>query len=112
MSRLSERRSGYFSLIVVIAAIALAATGGLLYVHYKNRQYLVDRRIERVRSRIQMHRDEIRTMRMEMDRMLNCFVISEDLNRRGSDLQPIPPEAVEVIPSSAGPDDSVAQAQP
>jgi len=112
MGRLSDKRSSYFSLVVIIAAIALAATGGLLYVHYKNRQYLVDRRIERVENLIQKHRDDIRTMRMDIDRMLNCFVISEELNRRGSELQPIEPEVVEVIPSSSGPDESVAQAQP
>ena len=112
MGRISDKRSSYFSLVVVIAAIALAAIGGLLYVHYKNRQYLVDRRIERVGNLIQKHRDDIRTMRMDIDRMLNCFVISEELDRRGSELQPIEPEVVEVIPSSTGPDKSVAQAQP
>jgi len=112
MGRLSDKRSSYFSLVVSIAAIALAAIGGLLYVHYKNRQYLVDRRIERVGNLIQKHRDDIRTMRMDIDRMLNCFVISEELDRRGSELQPIEPEVVEVIPSSTGPDKSVAQAQP
>jgi hypothetical protein len=108
----TERQSGFFSVAVLIAAIALAAAGGLMYVHYKNRQYLVDRRIERVGNLIQKHRDDIRTMRMDIARMLNCFVISEELDRRGSELQPIAPEVVEVIPSSAGPDKSVAQAQP
>jgi hypothetical protein len=112
MSKFGERRTEYFSLVVVIMAIALGATGGLLYVHYKNRQYLVDRRIERVENRIQKHRDEIRTMRMDIERMLNCFVVSQELERRGSDLQPIEPEVVEVVPSSPGLDESVALAQP
>jgi len=108
----TERRSGYFFVVVLVAAIALAATGGLMYVHYKNRQYLVDRRIERVENRIEKNRDEIRTMRMDMDRMLNCFVIARELERRGSRLQQIPPELVEVVPSGAGPGESMASAQP
>jgi hypothetical protein len=108
----TERQSGFFSVAVLIAAIALAAAGGLMYVHYKNRQYLVDRRIERVESRIEKNRDEIRTMRMEMDRALNCFVVAQELERRGSNLQQIPPEIVEVIPSGAGADAAMVSNQP
>lgn len=99
----TDRRSGALSVAVLVAATALAAWGGVTHVFYKNRQIRVQREIERVQNRIAQHHDEIRTMRMEMDRGLNCFAIGEQLERHGSKLRPIHPDVIENIRESEPP---------
>ena len=95
--RRTEQRCGPLPVAVLVAAAALGAFGGIVHVYYKNRQIEVARQIERAEERIAQHRNDIRTVEMRMDQMLNRYVMRKQLRDLGSGLRPIPPERVEVI---------------
>lgn len=95
--RRHERRGGALPVAVLITMVALAACGGIIMVHYKNRGIEVSRRIAHVRDQIAQHRDEIGNLRRRSEEMLNCFAVREDLDVNGSELRAIPPHAIEVI---------------
>ncbi len=97
---------------VVVLAFAVAASGGVLYAYYKNRQIQTMRAIDAVEKRIDQHELEIRTAQMRIDQLLNRYTIRERLRNAGSDMMPIPQGVVvEIGPhiSSAG---AVASALP
>ena len=95
--RRTEQRCGPLPVAVLVAAAALGAFGGIVHVYYKNRQIEVARQIERAEERIAQHRNDIRTVEMRMDQMLNRYVMRKQLRDLGSGLRPIPPEKIEVI---------------
>ena len=89
--------------MVMLAAAAIGAAGGVLIAYYKNRQVVVAREIEQVEQRIASHEDDIRTVQMRMDQMLNRYVMRDQLRELGSTLQPIPKSAIDVVDSSRPP---------
>jgi len=95
--RRTEQRCGPLPVAVLVAAAALGAFGGIVHVYYKNRQIEVARQIERAEERIAQHRNDIRTVEMRMDQMLNRYDMRAQLRELGSELRPIPPDRVEVI---------------
>lgn len=94
-----EFRAGALPVSVLVAAVALAACGGIIRVCYKNCGIEIARRIARAENRTAQYEDEIRTLRRRTEEMLNCFAMGEDLELNGSELRPIPPGAIEVIAS-------------
>jgi hypothetical protein len=98
---------------VLLAAAAIGAAGGVLIACYKNRQVRIARQIEQVEQRIAEHEDDIRTVQMRMDQMLNRYVMRDQLRDLGSIMLPIPKSAIEVVdPSSPPPSRTVASARP
>ena len=97
--RRNETRCGPLPVAVLVAATALGAFGGVSFVYYKNEQIEVARQIERCEQRIAKHHDDIRTLEMRMDQMLNRYVMRAQLREIGSSLRPVPAEMVEVIAS-------------
>lgn len=113
--RRTEQRCGPLPVAVLVAAAALGAFGGIVHVYYKNRQIEVARHIERAEERIAQHRNDIRTVQMRMDQMLNRYVMRAQLRELGSELRPIPAEKFEVIAPgdlSAAGDEAVASNRP
>jgi len=98
--RRSEHRRGLLPVAVLVTAAALGASGGVAHVYYKNRQIEVARQVERVEQQTAKHHDDIRTLDMRMDQMLNRYVMRAQLRELGSSLRPVPPEMVEVIAPS------------
>ncbi len=102
-----------FLILVMVGAAAIGAAGGILIAFYKNRQVQVAREIEQVEERIAAHEDDIRTVQMRMDQMLNRYVLRDQLREFGSVLRPIPKSAIEVVdPSRPPPSRAVASARP
>jgi len=102
--RRTEQRCGPLPVAVLVAAAALGAFGGIVHVYHKNRQIEVAREIEVAKERIAQHRNDIRTVEMRMDQMLNRYVMRAQLRELGSELRPIPPERIEVIASGDPPE--------
>lgn len=107
--RRTERRCGPLPVAVLVAATALGAFGGVSFVYHKNRQIQVARQIERCEQRIAKHHDDIRTLEMRMDQMLNRYVMRAQLKEVGSSLRPVAPEMVDVI-APGGPDGAATMA--
>jgi hypothetical protein len=97
---------------VVVLAVAVAASGGVLYAYYKNRQIQTARAIECVDKRIEQHELDIRTAQMRSDQLLNRYTIRERLRHVGSDLKPIPHGVVEEIRPNNQSAGAVASAMP
>lgn len=89
--------AGFIAPAVMIAVAALISCGGIVKVCHKNRQIEVERRIARVEDRIAMHKDEIRTMQMGAEQLLNRYVIKHRLDEHNSRLQPITHDSLDVI---------------
>jgi len=97
---------------VVVLALVVAASGGVLYAFYKNRQIQTIRAIEVVEKRIEQHQLDIRTSQMRADQLLNRYTIRERLRHVGSDLRPIPQGVVEEIGPHTTTAGAVASAMP
>jgi len=102
-----------FMILVMIGSAAIGAAGGILIAYYKNRQVKVARETEQVEERIAAHEDDIRTVEMRMDQMLNRYVMRDQLRDQGSALRPIPKSVIDVVdPSRPQPSRTVASARP
>lgn len=97
---------------VVVLAIVVVASGGMLYAYYKNRQIQTLRAIEAVEKRTEQYQLDIRTSQMRADQLLNRYTIRERLRQMGSDLRPIPQGVVEEIGPRATSAGAVASAMP
>lgn len=95
--RRTEKRCGPLSVAVLVAAAALVAFGGIVFVCYKNQQIKVARLIEQSEQRSAQHRNDIRTTEMRMDQLLNRYEMRDQLKEIGSVMCPVSPEMVEVI---------------
>lgn len=96
----------------VILAAVIVASGGVLYVLYKNRQIEITREIDSVEKNAEHCRLEMRTMEMRMDQLLNRFVIRKKLEEHGSELRPISVAVIEEVPLDPQRDGSVASTSP
>lgn len=111
--RRSQASGNRFLIMVMLTAAAIAAAGGVLFAYYKNRQVEIAREIEQVEGRIAGHEDDIRTVQMRMDQMLNRYVMRDQLRELGSTMQPIPKSVIDVVdPSRPQPPRTVASARP
>jgi HAMP domain-containing protein len=94
----------------MILGAVVAASGGVLYAYFKNRQIQTLREIDRAERRIEQHQLDIRTTEMRIDQALNRFVIREELAQQRSMLKAIPRGVVEEVKST--PARAVALAAP
>lgn len=79
-------------------AVAIAATGAVKHVSYRNQQIQTVREIESTEKNIaSLMQDEIPSLQAEIDRQLARYDIREKLKQNQSDLVPTPPEHLEVI---------------
>lgn len=79
-------------------AVAIAATGAVKHVSYRNQQIQTARDIESTEKNIaSLMQDEIPSLQAEIDRQLARYDIREKLKKNGSDLVATPPENIEVI---------------
>lgn len=101
-----------FMIFAIILAFAIAASGGVLHVYFKNRQIQVSREIDAIDRRIDHCRLEIRTLEMRMDQHLNRFAIRKQLEENGSDLRPIAHHDVEEMDPAPTRPRSVAATTP
>lgn len=92
-----------FTILVLLAGAVITAFGAILFACYKNRQVQLAREIEDVEQQIAAHEDEIRTVQMRMDQLLNRYVMRDQLRELGSTMRAIPPGAVEVVADPANP---------
>jgi hypothetical protein len=111
--RRNHPRTSRFTLFVTLASVLIAALGGVLFACYKNRQVRIAREIEQVEERIAEHEDDVRTVQMGMDQMLNRYIMRDRLRELGSTMVAIPETAIEVVdPSRPQPSRTVASARP
>ena len=101
--------SVFFSLFL---AAAIAASGGVLHVFYKNRQIQVSREIDAIDQRVKQSRLAIDTVEVRMDELLNRFAIRQQIEKSGSQLRPIPLGVVEEIDAATLNRHSVASVAP
>lgn len=94
----------------MILGAVVAASGGVLYAYFKNRQIQTLREIDRTERRIEQHRLDIQTTEMRIEQALNRFVIREELAQQRSMLKAIPRGVVEEVKST--PARAVALAAP
>lgn len=79
-------------------AVAVAATGAVKHVSYRNQQIQTAREIESIEKSItSIMQDEIPSVQSEIDRQLARYDIREKLKKNGSDLIPTPSESIDVI---------------
>jgi HAMP domain-containing protein len=108
--RRSDPRHSASLFVAMILGAVVAASGGVLYAYFKNRQIQALREIDRTERRIEQHQLDIRTTEMRIDQALNRFVIREELAQQRSMLKAIPRGAVEEVKST--PARAVALAAP
>ncbi|MFC5050215.1 hypothetical protein ACFPK9_06295 [Rubritalea spongiae] len=99
-------------IVMVIVVTALLATGGVLHAFIKNRMLVVDREIQNSSKRIEECEKNIEVVQMKISRELNRPMVRAELAARGSELKPIPSQAIEVVDSSTTSVASVAQTAP
>lgn len=100
MNRRRNETETKISPILYIAPIIgslIAATGGVLHVHYKNRHIQTSREIDAVERRIEQHHLDIRIAQMRSDQILNLFAMRQQLEETGTTLRRIPATACEDI---------------
>ena len=95
-------------LLVAFIALAIATTGIVLHVTYRNKQIQTAREIEATEKRIaSLVQDDIPGVQAEIDRQLARYDLREKLQRNGSDLIATPSHRIQVIrsknPSVAAP---------
>ncbi len=100
------------ALIAVILTVSIAATGGVMYVKFKNRQIQITREIDEISRDIEHCRLEVRTIDMRTDQLLNRYLIRKRLEEQRSRLRPINVAVVEEIQLKPKEPDSVASAVP
>lgn len=110
--RRDQPRTPAFVIFSIILAFAIAASGGVLHVFYKNRQIQVRREIDAIDRRVEHCRLEIRTLEMRMDQLLNRFAIRKQLEENRSNLRPIALSVVEEMDPAPPRHRSVASAAP
>lgn len=99
-------------IVMVIVVTALLATGGVLHAFIKNRTLVVDREIQESTKRIEECEKNIEVVQMKISRELNRPMVRAELAARGSQLQPIPSQAIEVVTPATTAVASVAQTTP
>jgi len=100
----SNPRTPLSYFFALIAAMIVAASGGVLHAVYKNRQVQVNRDIDAIERHIEQYKLDIRTTQMRTDHILNRFAIRKQLEDAGSPLRPIPlglPEEINTAPPAA-----------
>ncbi len=89
------------SLLVVIGAAFLVAIAGLMYISLKNQQIIIERRIAKKEDQIAQHDLDVKTHRMEIDKVLNRYLIKDQLALMRSSLKSITPSVVLHVKSAS-----------
>ncbi len=96
--------------LTLILAALVATSGGVLHAVWKNRQILVERKIDATERRIEQHLLDIQITGVRMDEMLNRFELRERLRTAGSGLVSIEHGDIEEVVPAAQPAPAVASA--
>ncbi len=95
--RKTSSNIGFPTLILLLVAGAIVATGGISYVVMKNKQITARRSIEKVQDRMKEHQVSITLHEADIEATLSVFSLREYLAEVGSPLREITPGVVEVI---------------
>lgn len=96
--RRNEPVRNHFSIFLsLIVGAIIAASGGVMYAYYMNRQVETKREIGRVEGRIKERQLEIVNTEMRIGEVLNRYVIREQLAHHQSSLKPIARGVVEDV---------------
>lgn len=93
----NSTRTSFGMFYILVISAALTAGGGVLHAYYKNRQLSVQREVDQVEKRIQMHQLEIEATQMRIDETLNRYALREQLRSNGSSLKAIPIGLIENV---------------
>ena len=104
MSNRRKKKSNFNlgALVVLIACVAIVATGGVAFVVAKNKQVAMQRELAAIQKRMEEHRVAITVHEADIEKTLGVFRLRENLRSVGSSLQPIPSEVVEVFRPGEG----------
>lgn len=110
--RKSAPRHTASAFIGIFLGVAIAASGGVLYAFYKNRQVQIAREIDAIEKRIGQHQLDMQTTRYRMDEVLNRYAIAERLKENSSSLKAIPLAVIEEVDPAPASRNSVAAIAP
>lgn len=110
--RRNETRTPFSVFAALILAAATVAGGGVYYAYLKNCQVQANRDIDKIEREIEQYRSDMGNTQMPMDKLLNRFVIREQLAENGSDLIAISSAVVEEVDTAHADPRAVASAAP
>jgi len=95
--RTQKKNLNVSEVILLVVAAVLVATGGIWHAVIKNEQVEVTRQIEASRKRTALHRNEATSIKVQMGRKVDRYVIKNALQDQQSTMREMPIGVIEVV---------------